>query len=90
MHCPFIRYRPLVVNDRRVFACNSSTTTGHYIDFDGRLHRSVSRNELFNELFVPRLENEQRPNLLISGKPAFLLETNDLFDGLRIEEFPAR
>src|SRR5262245_16843045 len=74
----------------RVWASKSSTTARDYIQFDGRLHRSVSRNNLSYELFVPRLKNEQRPDLLMSGKPTVFLQIDNFLNSLWIEILSAR
>src|SRR3989442_2989727 len=74
----------------RLWPCNLSTMAGEYIQFDGRSLGSVSRHRLLDKLFGPKLKNEQRPNLLISGKLAFLLQTDNLFNGLRLKDRPAR
>src|SRR5262245_8272841 len=50
----------------------------------------VGSRTLPNELLVPELENQQRPDLLIARKPALLLHIQNLFNRLMIEKFHAR
>src|SRR5215475_1573104 len=38
---------------------------------------------------MPGFEHDQRPDFLITGKPTFFLTTDNPFNGLRIEIFPA-
>src|SRR5262249_50635452 len=53
------------------------------------LARKTKRFLRFDELLVPGFEHDQRPDLLITGKLTFFLSTDNPFNGLRIEIFPA-
>src|SRR5262245_53036320 len=72
-----------------IMHCNSSTMAGQDIHAGGKLRRGTNRHRRFDKLFVPALENEQRPNLLLYRNLVFLLQTYNLLNGLRIEELAA-
>src|SRR6476659_2412960 len=85
--CSFRPHRMSAVVVERLSLCNSSTMFSEHVRFDGSRSGSVSRHKIVDELFVPILENEQRPYLLKSGILSFFLQSNNRVNSLRIKKF---